>query len=329
MHTTSWRRSLSSTNEKTFPAVQTLISRRKCSKQIGKGANGKVLRVCDDQKCAHCVALKMPRIGSKGRLSGVTVREGNLTRDISKAASKEPKIFEHVVHHLNTFKLGDEAAAMEMNLITRPKYKNFQDLIHHGSKQVITKPLLKALLVQTFATLDWLNRHADGFIHYDLKPDQIAFRPWTFGKRNDALPTSDSRYQWSVPQVAPLWPVVTDFGLSYTLRHTDTIDYFDIYQGCNMMLLDSYRMLATIWESRNRPSFSLEARAFIVDLVKYLFGPKLFYVLYETLDFSDFKKKSNFGYLTPKGCRLLERSTKVAAYSDVIENPFFKDMIRR
>lgn len=329
----SWRSKLSASSEATFKSVEQLISRQRCTKALGKGSNGKVLRVCQDKECKRCSALKLPTLSRNGHLGGVHTREGDLLEYVTEKSYKEPRIFAHVSHHVRTYSLGTDVAAVEMSLIRSTKIGTLQNLLEVKQHSVVTKALLQALLVQTFATLDWLNRHADGFIHLDLKPDQIAFKDWPSTKTSDELPTSSSRYKWVVPRqesgiFGALWPVLIDFGLSFTRKHPDIISFYDVYKNSNMLVLDCYRMLAIIWERSRSMSFTPEARQFIKSLVEYLFGHERFYELYYRKDLSDFSEKTkSYGYLTKKG---LEKASKnIKSYSDVIENRFFSTYLTR
>lgn len=281
--------------------LRSAVEADRCTKRLGaESANGKVFRVCDGPRCTKCSALKIPNHDSDDT-------EADILGIVRSATSTAPAILAHTLQGLSKSASGQ--GAIETELLKSGKWHTYHDLIRKGPKGCISKTNLCIFMVQVFATLDYLHRHADGLLHMDLKFDQFVLLPWPKAKPVDILPSSTSGTVWVLPRPAKyaVWPVLIDFGNAYTNGTGDPGKIYDKgsnFKGqCYSVGFDAFRLLAYFYNKRNKPAFTVSAKKFIETLCFDMYGgEKNFLKLFYDTTFSDWMMSSGYGMLTANGC---------------------------
>ena len=273
------------------------IKRSKCSKSLGKGRSATlgVYKVCEDQRCTSCAALKLADYGET---------EARIFKRVDRVVESGP-FRDHVLRLIYS---GQIRQSETYTLITDllPSRKNLGDI-----SKTLNTTALKVLLIQIFETLAYIRKYVPGFVHMDLGHNVIMV-PWKTKEYSkdvhiltESLPCSFGG-TWVLPPQT-YWPILIDFGNSRTNEVPNDVlwgKYGDSY-GCGKPSFDIYKLLTKLRSVNPK---------LIDTLMEWSFGSAkpvpLKFPYYD----------AEYQLPLAEGCALLGDIT----YSDVLKHPEFR-----
>jgi serine/threonine protein kinase len=223
------------------------IKRSPCATFLGSGASARdgVYKVCFDTACKRCVALKLSTLGFQEARIHIAIQE----------AVRSSVYSSHVAQLLYARAIA-ESKTEQYAIVTR--FVEGRKTLYDVAPRLSVSDL-EMLLVQIFQTLSFLHSRIRGFVHMDLKTDNIAIV---------TASGTETLGPWRLPNLR-VSAVILDFGHSVSRAYPDEGLYGKSteYYGCTKPVYDIFKLLFGIRELVRGAS-----AAFIKDLFEFCFG---------------------------------------------------------
>lgn len=287
-----WKVALESNQPRSH--ILSAVKRSPCATFLGTGASARdgVYKVCFDSSCKRCVALKLATLG---------FQEARIHIAIEKAVSNT--IYSAHIAQLLYARAIAESKTEQYAIVTR--YVEGKKTLYDIGPSLAVRDL-EMLLIQIFQTLSFLHSRIRGFVHMDLKTDNVAIVKTTGTESLGPWKLTSLRYS----------AVILDFGHSVSRSYPDEDLYgrSTEYYGCTKPVYDIFKLLFGLRELVRGPSLTLVRNLFV-----FCFGSEKPFPLHKPFF------NSYYNLPQTEGCLALPN----ISYESVLRHPAFEKYRKR
>lgn len=274
-----------------YKTIRNQLAKSPCTEDLSTSSSAKVYRYCTEASCKHCFAVKFARDANE---------EIYMLKYLQLATNGTP-FARHVVQFVKSYPMDTILSAVIVTEHVTPISPGIRDVADLFEREISVQEG-SVLLIQIFATLDWLHIHADGFVHMDLHLGNVAMTSWPKTLYDERLTTRAGTF--TIPRQR-YWPVLLDVGNSYTTRFKNK-KLYGLNSPCTLPKSDIYKFLVL----HLYPYVLGDFKRFLGSLISYLFPKPLARAYID----------QEYRTVIPRGCKLLPN----VSYADVLSFPGFE-----